>query len=76
MAATKKSKAPEFTVTARVVMIVEATIHGEPDMASALAFAKTLGVREFAQPNDDCTESDSSVIITGVFGSKHYDTEQ
>lgn len=74
--AIKKSKAPEFEVTARVVMIVSATIQGEPDMASALAFAKTLNVREFAQPNEDCGEQDSSVIITGISGDKHFDTTQ
>lgn len=74
--AIKKSKAPEFEVTARVVMIVSATIKGEPDMASALAFAKTLNVQEFAQVNEDCTEQDSSVIITGIVGDKHFDTEQ
>jgi hypothetical protein len=74
--AIKKSKTPEFTVTARVVMVVEVTISGEPDMASALAYAKTLDVREFALPHEDATEADSSVIITGISGDKHYDTEQ
>lgn len=74
--ATKKSTSPEFTVTARVVMVVEAVIQGEPNMASALEFAKTLGVEEFAVPNEDCSLGDSSVIITGISGDKHYDTEQ
>lgn len=72
----KKSKAPEFTVTARVVMVVEATITGEETMGAALDFARQLAVSEWAKPNEDCTLSDASVLITGVSGEKHYDTEQ
>ena len=74
--ATKKSTSPEFTATARVVMSVECTIQGEPDMASALAFAKTLKPADFAQVNEDCSLGDWSVQITGISGAKHYDVEQ
>ncbi len=60
-----------FEVTGRLIIIVNKTIEA-PDMEGAIAKSKTLRFDDFY----DEPYEDHSLKITGIWGDKHYDTEQ